>query len=54
MGFAGVVWYGGIRVAGMSGIFDKKHYRLGHYESPPYSADTLRRWGVCELLDDNT
>ena len=23
----GVVWYGGIRIAGMSGIFDRKHYR---------------------------
>jgi lariat debranching enzyme len=43
LGFAAVVWFGGVRVAGMSGIFDQKHYRLGHYEQPPYRPDTLRR-----------
>jgi lariat debranching enzyme len=42
LGFAGVVWYGGIRIAGLSGIYNKRHYKIGHYERPPYSSDTLR------------
>jgi lariat debranching enzyme len=42
LGFGGVVWFGGIRIAGLSGIFNNRHYRLGHYEMPPYSDDALR------------
>lgn len=42
LGFGGVIWFGGIRIAGLSGIFNEKHFRLGHFERPPYSEDTLR------------
>ena len=42
LGFGGVVWYKGLRIAGLSGIFNEKHYRCGHYESPPFSDDSMR------------
>ena len=42
MGFAGVVNFRGLRIAGLSGIFNQKHYRSGHFERPPYTEDTLR------------
>lgn len=42
LGFAGVVRFGGLRIAGVSGIFHSQHYRRGHYERPPYSEDTMR------------
>lgn len=42
LGFAGVVNFRGLRIAGLSGIFNQKHYRAGHFETPPYSEDTLR------------
>ena len=42
LGFGGVVWFGGIRIAGLSGIYNGRHYRLGHYENPPYTDDALR------------
>jgi lariat debranching enzyme len=31
-----------LRIAGISGIFNSRHYRLGRYESPPYDSDSLR------------
>ena len=42
LGFAGVVWFGGVRIGGLSGIYNDRHYRLGHFERPPYSDDSLR------------
>jgi len=37
-----VVWFGGIRIAGLSGIYKKHNYLLGHFEAPPYSEKSLR------------
>lgn len=42
LGFAGVVKFGNIRIGGLSGIHNKRHYHLGHHERPPYNEDTIR------------
>ena len=42
LGNAGVFRFGGLRIAGLSGIFNARHYRLGRHERPPYDADSLR------------
>ncbi|KAG5181616.1 putative RNA lariat debranching enzyme [Tribonema minus] len=42
LGFSGVVNVGGIRIGGLTGIYNHRHYSLGHFEAPPYSPDTLR------------
>ena len=42
LGFGGIVWFGGVRIGGLSGIYNSRHYRLGHYENPPYTDDALR------------
>ncbi|XP_048134023.1 uncharacterized protein LOC115750992 [Rhodamnia argentea] len=42
LGFAGVVKFGNIRIGGLSGIYNARHYRLGHYERPPYNENTIR------------
>lgn len=42
LGAGGCIWFGGIRIAGLSGIFDQRDYYKGHFESPPYNNDTLR------------
>ena len=31
-----------IRIGGLSGIYNSRHYKLGRYESPPYDQDALR------------
>lgn len=42
LGFAGVVWYGGMRISGLSGIFNEHHYRSGRFEYPPYTDSSVR------------
>ena len=42
LGYAGVINVGGVRIAGASGIFNGRHYQMGHYEKPPYDRDTER------------
>ncbi|KAK9809956.1 hypothetical protein WJX72_002497 [[Myrmecia] bisecta] len=42
MGHAGVINFGGVRIGGLSGIYNSKHYRMGYYEHPPYTPDSIR------------
>lgn len=42
LGNAGVVNVGGVRIGGLSGIYNQRHYHLGHYEKPPFSEDDMR------------
>ena len=42
LGHAGAFYFRGLRIAGLSGIFNPRHYRLGRHERPPYDADSLR------------
>lgn len=42
LGFAGVIKFGNIRIAGLSGIYKSKDYYLGHYERPPYDDNNIR------------
>ena len=42
LGRAGVISVGGLRLAGLSGIYSAGHYQLGHFERPPYTEDTKR------------
>ncbi|CAG5076504.1 Similar to DBR1: Lariat debranching enzyme (Drosophila pseudoobscura pseudoobscura) [Cotesia congregata] len=42
MGYAGVLNVGGIRIAGISGIFKAQDLLAGHFEQPPYNGSTIR------------
>jgi len=42
LGHAGVVEVGGLRIAGLSGIFKGGDYRQGHWERPPYDNGSMR------------
>ncbi|KAK6056302.1 hypothetical protein COOONC_06196 [Cooperia oncophora] len=37
MGFANVIRFAGLRIAGLSGIFNGREFNRGHYERPPYT-----------------
>eukprot|EP00252_Welwitschia_mirabilis_P001623 TRINITY_DN11527_c0_g2_i2.p1 TRINITY_DN11527_c0_g2~~TRINITY_DN11527_c0_g2_i2.p1 ORF type:complete len:429 (+),score=79.52 TRINITY_DN11527_c0_g2_i2:151-1437(+) len=41
MGFAGVIWFGNIRIGGLSGIFSARDYYSGHYERAPYNSSDI-------------
>lgn len=42
LGHSGVVRVGGLRIGGVSGIYNARHYHLGYFERPPYTDSTLR------------
>lgn len=42
LGHSGVVNFGGLRIAGVSGIFKGYHFRKGYFEKLPYSDEDLR------------
>ena len=42
LGYSGVVNFGGLRIAGLSGIYKSHDYNKGHYESPPFDQNTVR------------
>ncbi|GFR48380.1 hypothetical protein Agub_g10272, partial [Astrephomene gubernaculifera] len=42
LGFAGAVRFGGLRIAGLSGIYKQHDYTRGHHEALPYSESTIR------------
>jgi lariat debranching enzyme len=42
LGFGGVVNYKGLRIGGLSGIYNERHYRLGHFERAPFTEDSMR------------
>jgi lariat debranching enzyme len=37
LGYSGVVNFAGYRIGGVSGIYNAKDYRSGHFERPPFA-----------------
>ncbi|KAJ3327301.1 lariat debranching enzyme [Blyttiomyces sp. JEL0837] len=42
LGFAGVIKFGGVRIAGLSGIYNSHHYELGFHEMLPFNNQDCR------------
>ncbi|KAG0360915.1 lariat debranching enzyme [Gamsiella multidivaricata] len=42
LGFGGVINFGGLRIGGMSGIYNHHHHQVGHYEVSPYNDNNKR------------
>lgn len=42
LGYSNVIRVGGLRIAGLSGIYNKWSYKTGHHEVIPYNDQTLR------------
>lgn len=42
LGHSGVLNFGGLRIAGLSGIFKGYNFRKGYYETAPYSENDIR------------
>ncbi|KAJ3087205.1 lariat debranching enzyme [Quaeritorhiza haematococci] len=42
LGFAGTIRFGGLRIAGLSGIYKPQHYELGHHEIQPFNDNDCR------------
>ena len=51
MGYSGVVRFGDLRVAGLSGIWKPGDYRRGYSERPPYSAADVKSAYHCREFD---
>lgn len=55
MGYSGVINFGGVRIGGISGIYEERDYQKGHNEYPPYrggagkSAYHVREYEVFKL-----
>jgi lariat debranching enzyme len=53
LGHAGVVNFGGLRIAGLSGIYKSQHYDWGHHEAVPYTEASMRSVYHIRSLDVN-
>ena len=51
LGFSGVIQYRGVRTAGLSGIYNGKDFRKGHFERPPFNEDTKRSMYHVKYID---
>ncbi|KAG0325887.1 Protein kinase, partial [Dissophora globulifera] len=51
LGFGGVINVGGLRIGGMSGIYNRGHYFTGHYEVSPYNDNHKRSIYHVRLYD---
>lgn len=42
LGYAGIIKFGNIRIGGLSGIYNARHYSMGHFERRPYNESDIR------------